>query len=562
MQIVEILRLIPHQFRRKFIVVTTLSLLGRLFDLLGLASLLPLVIILLDPSSVQGDSTIGRLFRYFDLDSLSEFGLIIGACLLLWLPLKSLLTIWINKLKFSYLMSLYRYYSFAIYDIYHQRGLLYIKKSHSSELSVHINGACNAFAVGVIGTIINAISEIFTALLLVGVVLVAAPMASLWLSLAIVPLLSIYLLLVRRRLKNLGKESYEIRQKQARVVQESLKGYVSITVNGAQDVVRDEFQKGLQDISKNSVTNSIYTQLPSLLLQLCVAIALMIMLFVTNQTSNSVSMFILFGFVASRMMPLMLNISLSWNNLQSAGHVIDVVAEIKSNMQPSKRQSISEIEPMSFEREIRIEGLSFAYDESNPIFEELSLTINKGEVVGFRGSSGSGKSTLFSLLLGLYSPDKGTVSIDGVRLEPSNRAQWHKIVGYAEQSVYISSSSLAQNVAMGCERDDQKLLAVLEQVGLKEWFDSLPLGLNTPMGEAGDNLSGGERQRLGLARVLYRDAKVLFLDEVTSALDVKNEDNILSVLRDLTQQRDLTVLIISHRESLLSVCDRVINISQ
>ncbi len=533
-----------------------LDLFRNLLDLVGLASILPVIIVVFDRSTLKGDNILAKVFRHFNLESVGEFGLVLALGVLLFLPLKSMLTIFINKRQQVFLLGLYKYYSSSIYDLYHKRGLRYIKKTHSTRLSQQINGVCYAFAISVVGNLIGLFSDVCIATLLILVAIGFSPTSSMLLLVALLPLLSVYFWIVRKKLKDLGRSAYDMRQKQAALVQESLRGYVSMTVNGSDKLVKKEFMLGLDDISGNDVTISTYSQIPSLLMQLCIAVALIVLLLITEQKDNANSIFIVFGFLAVRLLPSILRITGRWNNLNSADYVISTIKDIQAEAEEAKEAH--EQEPMTFEKGIRVSNLSYAFEDGEVVLDDFSMNVVKGEVIGISGPSGSGKSTLFNILLGFYKPNSGSIHIDDIELTDQNRRSWLQIVGYSEQDVFISSDTLGYNIALSRDIDKARIEDILGKVGLKSWYDALPDACDTVMDEQGNNVSGGERQRLGLARALYKNAKVLFLDETTSALDADNEDNIMTLLREIVKEEDLTVFIISHRENTLKMCDRQI----
>lgn len=185
---------------------------------------------------------------------------------------------------------------------------------------------------------------------------------------------------------------------------------------------------------------------------------------------------------------------------------------------------------------------------------------------GIRGASGVGKTTLFNILLGFYRPTAGRITIDGRPLDETNLRKWQNTIGYVSQSVFIADSSFMQNVALGCDPDriDRRRAAqALETAKLKEFIDTLPQGMETPIGECGCRLSGGQRQRLGIARALYKQADILFFDEATSALDNRTEERINRAIKELSKaNRELTIIVVAHRESSLDYCDRIITLGE
>jgi len=216
---------------------------------------------------------------------------------------------------------------------------------------------------------------------------------------------------------------------------------------------------------------------------------------------------------------------------------------------------------LTFSQSIEFRGVTFGFEPDRPVLREVSFTILKGERVGISGPTGKGKSTLMYLLMGLYRPQKGSILIDGVPLGTENLEAWHDMLGYVSQDVFITEGSLAQNISPFGDDPGERLEASLRMAALSDWTETLPLGADTLIGEGGARLSGGERQRVGIARAHFKKAAVLLMDEPTSALDPATETEITQTLLQELMDREKTVVIISHRESLLMQCDRIIDIS-
>ena len=224
-------------------------------------------------------------------------------------------------------------------------------------------------------------------------------------------------------------------------------------------------------------------------------------------------------------------------------------------------------EILSFEHEIAVRNLGFRFaDDGHELFRGLTLSIRKGERIGIRGASGAGKTTLFNLLLGLYEPTGGEITIDGTPLTAANRRAWQNRIGYVSQNLFIADGSFAANVALGVpddEIDRGRVVEALEAARLGEFVAGLSKGMDTHVGECGCRLSGGQRQRIGIARALYRRADVLFFDEATSALDSRTEEEINRSVAELAaRDKGLTLVVIAHRESSLEYCTRIITIGE
>ncbi|MCR2810272.1 MULTISPECIES: ATP-binding cassette domain-containing protein [unclassified Microbacterium] len=208
-------------------------------------------------------------------------------------------------------------------------------------------------------------------------------------------------------------------------------------------------------------------------------------------------------------------------------------------------------------REMRLENVRFRYPKaSEDVIRGMSVDIPLGSSLGIVGPSGAGKSTLIDLLLGLSVPSSGEIRIDGHPLNSVLR-QWRGRVGYVPQRVALFDGTIAQNVALtwNDEIDRERVVRALERAQLGSLVASRAGGIDERIGERGVSLSGGQQQRLGIARALYTDPLVLVLDEATSSLDTKTEDEVTKSIKAL--QGEVTLISVAHRLSTIKDYDRV-----
>lgn len=195
----------------------------------------------------------------------------------------------------------------------------------------------------------------------------------------------------------------------------------------------------------------------------------------------------------------------------------------------------------------------------HPALHRVSCGVDPGEVVAVVGPSGCGKSTLLGVLLGLISPDAGSVTVGGVDLNDLDIDSWRSRLAWVPQHPHLFAASLADNVRLG--RPDAPpgdVAGAVADAGLEEVVDRLPRGLDTRLGERGAGLSAGERQRVALARAFLMDAPLLLLDEPTANLDGATEETVLAGIRRLVEGR--TVLLVAHRPELVALADRVVSL--
>lgn len=203
---------------------------------------------------------------------------------------------------------------------------------------------------------------------------------------------------------------------------------------------------------------------------------------------------------------------------------------------------------------LRFESVCFSYAEK-PIFTDLSLEIPAGSSVALIGESGSGKSTVVKHLVGLLKPDKGVIYVGNRELSKLHLASYYDEVSYTSQESPIFDGTLRENLTFDASISDEKILEVLHQVGLSSFYATLPKGLATEVGEKGVMLSGGERQRIALARLYFSKAKIVILDEATSAMDNVTEAFVMKNLMHVLRNR--TVITIAHRLNTITEFEKI-----
>lgn len=204
-----------------------------------------------------------------------------------------------------------------------------------------------------------------------------------------------------------------------------------------------------------------------------------------------------------------------------------------------------------------ISNVDFAYDEEQ-ILKNMNLNIQEDEVIGIQGKSGSGKSTLLKLLMRFWNVSKGEILVDGIDIKSLNTSNLRKNEGYVTQETILFHDTIENNLKVAKQDATvEEIEVACKKANIHEYIQSLPNGYKTMVEELGSSLSGGERQRIGLARMFLHDSKLVLLDEPTSNLDSLNEGVILKSIYE--ERKDKTIVFVSHRESTLSHCDRVIH---
>ncbi|WP_182141792.1 ABC transporter ATP-binding protein [Schaalia sp. JY-X169] len=279
----------------------------------------------------------------------------------------------------------------------------------------------------------------------------------------------------------------------------------------------------------------------------------------THDMNEAISAVVLFAVGAMRLIPTLINLQTTNNNLNANQAQIRAVLRDMEDAEDYKAQrEVLGKEPLDGDpQELRLKSVSFMYPTGEePAVRDVSMTIKLGTRVGLVGESGSGKSTLVDIILGLLEPQEGSVMLDNQRLSDV-LAAWRSRVGYVPQDVSLFDGSVAQNVALTWQGtiDREKVIECLKRAQLWDAIEKRPGGLDAGVGERGMGFSGGQRQRLGIARALYSDPYILIMDEATSALDTKTEAEVSKAIRAL--HGDVTVISVAHRLSTVKDVDQL-----
>ncbi len=560
--------IVPEAFRRRSLWVALTIFVRALLHFVGLAVLVPVLILILDSESIHTTPMLQRLYTWGGFADERHFVAAVAMGVVAVIVLKNLLYLWLYRAERNYVYDLYRYFSRRLYITYHRRGMPFLKHQNSMVLARNVNFVTLSFISGVLRPAATIVSDLLLFVLLFGALVLYNPMAA-GLAVAIfLPAVAGYYLVVRQRLNRYGESENRAQKVKARTVIESFRGFADIEMGNAFPMMLRRFDRAMDEVVDLQRRNATIGILPTLLMEsgLTLGMVVLILAVPADSVAELRVLFGVFAVAALRLLPSVRNIMTGWSSIRYNRYTIDILREVLTD--PRSGEALDDsAERLPFNDRIEVEGLSFRFDDETSereLFHDLAFTIRKGERIGIRGTSGAGKTTLFNLLLGFYEPAAGTIRIDGEPLTAENRRRWQNSVGYVSQTVFMIDSSFAENIALGIppeKIDRERVRQALRQARLEEFIDSLPQGMDTPIGECGCRLSGGQRQRIGIARALYKGVDTLFFDEATSSLDNRTEGEINRAIADLAAtNRRLTLVVIAHRESSLDFCDRIITL--
>jgi len=278
-------------------------------------------------------------------------------------------------------------------------------------------------------------------------------------------------------------------------------------------------------------------------------------LFVTKGALQ-VGALLTFFFVLFRLVPILQDINGTRASLASLHGAVENIKELLRTDNKKYFQN-GDIEFVGLKRSIDLVSVDFAYDDSHWVLNNITLTIERGQMTALVGASGAGKTTLADLIPRFYDPTHGKVFIDGVDLQQFEINSLRRKLAVVSQDTFIFNTSVRNNIAYGTEGASQSAIEeAARQANALEFIQEMPEGFDTQLGDRGVRLSGGQRQRIAIARALLRNPEILILDEATSALDSVSERLIQDSLEKLSVGR--TVIAIAHRLSTIAKADKVV----
>ena len=558
----SIYRVIPESFRRRAMFVAVTIFVRALLNFVGIAMLVPVLMIIVG-GDVEANPYMSKAYEWLGL-SADGFVAVLCGMVVGVLVLKNLLNQLLYRAERSYIFSLYKYISRRLYVSYYQRGLGFIKRSNSAHLARDVNAVSLMFATGVLKPLAQIVGEIMLLVIFLTALVLYSPYLALVAVVIFVPIVLLFYFVVRRRLREVGSRENEVQRAKNRIVAETYRGYVDVKIGGAMPYMLRSFDKMMAEIVDLRNRHASIAMLPQAFIEIGVVVGLVAMTIWGHSSNMDIQlMFGIFVVAAIRLLPVVRNIMSAWSTLRFNLYSVDTLKDIDIN--DCSNEILATTERIELKRSIELDDVSFRFDDAeSDTLSHFSLKINRGERVGIRGASGVGKTTLFNIILGLYRPTSGSIMVDDTELTDENVAMWQNSIGYVSQNVFITDSTIAENIAFGVNASDidyNLVNKVIELADLKPFVDSLSAGVNSRIGELGSRLSGGQRQRIGIARALYKQCNVLLFDEATSSLDSQTENNINSAISRLsTEQKGLTIIVIAHRESSLGYCDRIITL--
>lgn len=530
----------------------------------GVASILPFMELLSSPSVVEENRYLVVAYNFFQFESPRQMLIYFGVSIVALIGITNLISIFAVWLQYKYSWSIAHELSVRLLNTYLKKPYSFYLKNNSGDLKTYIISEVNSLTGGVIIPVIVLISRSFVSIVIFLLLIKVDPTIAL---IMFGGLGSAYLLIYisqKNILKKIGEHRIAMNLLRYKNLGELFEGIKTITVYNQQHFFYSRFNFASKEFCGVQPKYNLILAAPKYILEFLAfgsILSITIYLFINSgDIQKTIPRLSLYAVAGYRLLPaLQKAFSAAAKLRQSLPIFHRLYDDLVLGLEQNKPTPIK-INPLELNNQLQLSNVHFTYNNTNqPLIENLSINIPRGQTIAFVGSTGSGKTTLVDLIVGLLKPSQGEIKVDDVSLNDNNIKTWWANLAYVPQDVFLFDDTVLKNIVLGVPEekvDWQHLEAVTKIADIYDFIQNeMPEKFQTEIGERGVRISGGQRQRLGLARALYSNPSVLVLDEATSALDSITEKGIIESLKSLPE--NITTIIIAHRLSTVRHADHI-----
>jgi len=476
--------------------------------------------------------------------------------------IRSILSIFVSYLRQKLIKDINDNLSHKIYSNYLNKNFLFFINSNSSTFLSRIIVEIEKFAYRLIDSLFYLLTDFAIILVIISYLFYAHFLPAIIFTLISLVFFGYFLKKYKYIYKELGEKKIIYDQEKIKGLQDSFYIIQSIKLENLENFFIDKFKISTQKSSYSTFFNNFIIDLPKNLVEMAMLIIIVLIIgllyYYLNLPKHEIlSILGLFTFGMFRLLPSTNRVLHAINNIRFYSASTDVLKKELEDINDIKK--IQEIDKniFVFNDAIKLQNVTFSYDNKVDILKNVNLEIKKNETIGIKGDSGVGKSTLLNIICYLLHPSEGKVLVDEKSISKIYKV-YQKKIGYVPQKIYLFDDSIISNITFGAknaELDHNLFKEVIKKSNLEQFLYKLENKENTLIGERGAKLSGGQQQRIGIARALYKRPEIIIFDEATNALDQNSENEILDTIRILKKEN--TIIIVSHKDSVLRYCDKI-----
>lgn len=541
---------------------------GSFIELLGVMIFLPFVEIIADQATIEKTWYLRAIYEFFNFSSHKTFMVAYSGGIIAVYLIKNIYLVLEKSYIFKFSYNTQMKLSIRLLGTYMKEPYTFHLNNNIATLQRSLQEDTSRFMQVVMYSL-----ELVAELAVCGVMVIYLLIISKSMTIIVLGLLvffvGLFLLTTRKYSRKLGLDNQGYQGKLFQWMNQALGGIKEIKILGRESYFTDAYQGYYKKYAKGLWIARTISILPKYTVETVsmtgILIAIIVkLLFGEADMIYYISQLAAFAVAAMRLMPSVGRINEHATNMIYALPSVELIyRDLKAVEEYIGVQEREEKEEWQLKDAIEVQDVTYCYPNTEEaVIDGADIRIEKGKTVAFIGSTGSGKTTMVDIILGLLSPQKGRVMADHINVHQKPKT-FHAQVGYIPQVIYLSDDTIRNNIAFGVPTDkidERAVLAAMEKAQLAEFVNTLPLGLDTIVGDRGVRLSGGQRQRIGIARALYHDPEILVLDEATSALDNETESAVMEAIENLQGMK--TMIIIAHRLTTIRNVDTIYEVEK
>jgi ABC-type multidrug transport system fused ATPase/permease subunit len=562
-------QILTRQERLRFLMLFALTIVAALFDVLGIAVILPFLQVVADPTVVDRNWAL-QLFR--DTLGLTDhrdvtvaFGITVFLVIVVGMIVRAFTSY--AEVRFS-LMRAYAIGVRLLRSYLHQPYVWFLSRN-SAEFGQNLLSEVDTVIRESVLPAVLLLSGILVTLLIAGFLFVVQPMVAIGATLILLGVYAAVYLSLRGWLGRIGDARFVANRDRFHIVQEAMGGIKEVKVMGLEDEFLERFRGPAHAMAVQQTLGLVIGRLPRFALEgVCYGgFILMVLILVIGDgdaVSDALPILGLVGMAGMKLFPALQQIYFMMSSIRFSATALEKLHHSMTTLVDPEVQNV-EVPPLRLRKHLELRNLRFSYPEAEKeTLSGFSAMIPAKSTVGIVGGTGAGKTTMIDLILCLLRADSGEIIVDGEVVTGDRVRAWQNSLGYVPQHIFLSDDTVAANIAFGVDPANIDMVEVERAARAANLHDfvvqDLPMGYQTTVGERGVRLSGGQRQRIGIARALYHDPDVLILDEATSALDTLTERAVMEAVQNLSHQK--TIIMIAHRLSTVRNCDTIFLMSK
>lgn len=553
--------------KRESIKIFFLIIMSSLLEMIGVSIIVPYVSALIEPEKLLDNMLVTRIVSAIGISSSIGLIVIMSIAVVCIYIMKNALLVFSEYETLKYQNNVQKELAELMLGSYLRRPYEDLLDINSAEV---IRGIANDTTgiYYIIRSLFDIVSEVLTILLILAFLITSDFFTAFFLAAFSALIVSGIFIKMKSIVRRSGKVFNEATLECTKASTQAMNGIKEIFVTRKNERFLQIYSDSAEKQRKAQLRYRFVNTLPNRIMETLFIIALAVLILLKIRAgvdiSSSISGLGALAVASFKVVPYISGIS------SAAGTIIYYIPSfdnVYNNINKAREYNKTQIvrdktgPKISFDDEIVVKDIEWRYKGSDKtILSNLCMRIKKGEAIGIVGNSGAGKSTLADIVLGLLSPQKGGIEIDGLDCREIPES-WSRLIGYIPQMPYVLDDTIRKNILFGDDPQvdtDDKIWKILAEVRLDGFVKELPEGLDTVVGERGVKLSGGQRQRLTIARVLFYNPKIILMDEATSALDSETEQAVMEAIEGLHGTK--TLIIIAHRVTTLKMCDRIYKI--